>query len=147
MNTKITLLTISAVALLAAGCNKAGAPTSETTPPVAEATPPAAMTPPPAMENMEGMTHAEVFEVHASNFKFSPTEIKVKKGDTVTIKFMNDAGKHDWVVDEFKAATKILDAGQNDTITFVADKTGTFEYYCSVGTHRQMGMVGKLIVE
>jgi plastocyanin len=29
----------------------------------------------------------------------------------------------------------------------VADKKGTFEYYCSVGQHRALGMKGKLVVE
>lgn len=33
------------------------------------------------------------------------------------------------------------------SVTFVADETGTFEYYCSVGNHRGQGMIGKLIVE
>jgi len=37
--------------------------------------------------------------------------------------------------------------GTPTSVTFVADKTGTFEYYCSVGNHRAQGMVGKLIVE
>jgi uncharacterized cupredoxin-like copper-binding protein len=50
-------------------------------------------------------------------------------------------------VDEFDARTVIVQPGQTAEVEFVADKTGTFEYYCSVGTHRQMGMVGKLIVE
>ena len=32
-------------------------------------------------------------------------------------------------------------------VEFTVDKTGTFEYYCSVGQHRANGMVGNLIVE
>lgn len=87
------------------------------------------------------------FTVVATPFKFDVTEIKVKKGDTVRIVFKNEGGMHDWVVDEFNARTKQLQAGQTETIEFVADKVGTFEYYCSVMQHRQMGMVGKLIVE
>lgn len=87
------------------------------------------------------------FAVDGTPFKFSLNEIKVKKGDTVRIVFTNVQGSHDWVIDEFNARTKILPAGQTETIEFVADKTGTFEYYCSVGTHRQMGMKGNLIVE
>jgi plastocyanin len=71
----------------------------------------------------------------------------VKKGDTVTITFKNSVGFHDWKLDEFKAATAKLAAGKEETVTFVADKTGTFEYYCSVGQHRANGMVGNLIVE
>ena len=56
---------------------------------------------------------------------------------------------HDWVIDEFSARAKQIQAGETDTVEFVANKKGTFEYYCSVGNgfHRQQGMVGKLIVE
>lgn len=85
--------------------------------------------------------------VEGSPFKFMPTEIKVKKGQTVKVVFKNVAGMHDFVVDEFKARTKVIKASETDTIQFVADKAGTFEYYCSVGNHRAMGMKGNLIVE
>lgn len=85
--------------------------------------------------------------VEGSPFKFLPAEIKVKKGQTVKIVFKNIAGMHDFVVDEFKARTKVIKANETDTIQFVADKAGTFEYYCSVGNHRSMGMKGNLIVE
>ena len=33
------------------------------------------------------------------------------------------------------------------TAEFTADKVGSFEYYCSVGSHRSMGMKGVLKVE
>ena len=87
------------------------------------------------------------FTVEGTPFAFSETEIKVKQGDTVKITFVNKQGMHDWVVDEFSARTKQLQAGSSETISFVADKAGTFEYYCSVGNHRQQGMKGSLIVE
>ncbi len=90
---------------------------------------------------------APVFTMTGKNFEFSTKEMKVKKGDKVTVNFESSSGFHDWVVDEFKAATKQVNPGTKTSITFVADKTGTFEYYCSVGKHRQSGMVGKLIVE
>ncbi|OGK20237.1 hypothetical protein A3C23_03330 [Candidatus Roizmanbacteria bacterium RIFCSPHIGHO2_02_FULL_37_13b] len=87
------------------------------------------------------------FTVDGSNFKFSVTEMNVKKGDTVKVIFNNTEGMHDFVIDEFNAKTKQLKTGESEAITFVVNQTGTFEYYCSVGKHRQMGMVGKLIVE
>lgn len=87
------------------------------------------------------------FAVEGKPFAFTPSEIKVKKGDTVKIVFTNKAGFHDWALDEFNAKTKQINAGQTDEVTFTADKIGTFEYYCSVVNHRQQGMVGKLIVE
>lgn len=87
------------------------------------------------------------FNVKGLNFSFDTKEISVNKGDTVVINFTNTEGFHDWVIDEFKARTKQIGEGKSETITFVADKAGTFEYYCSVGKHRAMGMKGNLIVK
>lgn len=92
-------------------------------------------------------TPVKTFTITAANFSFDLKEIRAKKGDTIKIVLNNQEGTHDWVIDEFNAKTKRLQAGQTDTIQFTADKTGTFEYYCSVGTHRQMGMKGNLIIE
>jgi cytochrome c oxidase subunit 2 len=86
-------------------------------------------------------------KVEAGSFYFSPSEIRVKKGDKVKIILTNKDGFHDWVVDEFNARTPQIKAGETVEIEFIADKTGTFEYYCSVGNNRQMGMKGNLIVE
>ena len=101
----------------------------------------ATATPAPETKN------AKVFTVTGLDFTFDLKEIKVKKGDTVQIVFKNTEGMHDWRVDEFNAATKKIRTGEQDTVTFVADKVGTFEYYCSVGKHRAMGMKGNLIVQ
>ena len=76
----------------------------------------------------------------------NPT-LSVKQGDTVQIEFSSEEGLHDWVVDEFSAATKRVNPGTTTSVEFVADKKGTFEYYCSVGSHRNMGMKGNLVVE
>lgn len=85
--------------------------------------------------------------VTGRNMSFDPKEIKVKKGQKVRVTFKNAQGFHDFVLDEFNVKTKQISAGQEEVVEFIADKTGTFEYYCSVGSHRQMGMTGKLIVE
>lgn len=105
-------------------------------------------------DQVTGTTKSDVVELGAvkeftlegTSFAFSKKELKVKKGDTVKIIFNNKEGFHDWVIDEFSANTKKIGAGQSDTIQFVADKVGTFEYYCSVGSHRANGMKGNLIV-
>jgi plastocyanin len=96
---------------------------------------------------VEAGKNIQEFDISGAPFKFSVKEIRVKQGDTVRINFTNSEGLHDWVVDEFNARTKQLQAGTSETVEFVADKKGEFEYYCSVGTHRAQGMVGKLIVE
>ncbi len=90
---------------------------------------------------------AVVFDITGRPFEFSVKEIRVNKGDRVRIDFTSAQGMHNWTIDEFNAATGTLQAGQSDSVEFVADEAGSFEYYCSVANHRQLGMVGDLIVE
>lgn len=137
---KSALITLVVSGVLLSACSKQAV--SQATPtvtpaPITQTT----ATPAPDLKN------AKTFAVAGLNFSFDMKEIKVKKGDTVQIIFKNTEGMHDWRVDEFNAATKKIKSGEQDMITFVADKSGTFEYYCSVGQHRQMGMKGSLIVE
>ena len=87
------------------------------------------------------------FTVTGTNYQFSLNEIRVNQGDTVRITFVNGGGLHDWKIDQFNAATSRLQEGRQETIEFVADQVGQFEYYCSVGNHRALGMKGTLIVE
>jgi len=88
-----------------------------------------------------------VVEISGKNFEFNVKEIKVSKGDKVVINFISESGLHDFVVDEFGAATERVNSGEKSSVTFVADKPGKYEYYCSVGKHRANGMVGALIVQ
>lgn len=112
------------------------------------ASPEAGLTP-PVVDETAGIAEPVVksFTITGSNFQFSPAELRVKQGDTVRLTFVNGSGVHDWKLDEFSAATKVLQNGEQETIEFVADRAGEFEYYCSVGNHREMGMKGTLIVE
>ena len=96
--------------------------------------------------------HVKTFVLTVVNFKFlmngqEAPELRVKEGDRVRIEFTSTDGFHDWVVDEFNAATEKIQTDGSTFVEFVADKKGTFEYYCSVGEHRVKGMVGNLIVE
>ncbi|PIP66761.1 hypothetical protein COW94_00070 [Candidatus Peregrinibacteria bacterium CG22_combo_CG10-13_8_21_14_all_44_10] len=96
---------------------------------------------------MTDNTEVVTFEISGENFAFSQTEMRVNEGDTVRIVFTSEDGFHDWVLDEFNAATEQVQTGGVTEVTFVADKAGTYEYYCSVGQHRDNGMFGSLIVE
>ncbi len=86
------------------------------------------------------------FTVIGGKFFYDLKEIEVEKGDKVTINFRSNDGFHDWAIDEFDAKTEAVSTGGESSVTFVADKIGEFEYYCSVGNHREMGQVGTLIV-
>jgi nitrosocyanin len=93
------------------------------------------------------MENVKEFSISAKPFSFTPATMTVKKGDKVKITLTDKEGMHDLVIDEFNVKTKVLSAGETDTVEFTADKAGTYEYYCSVSNHRAMGMVGKLIVQ
>lgn len=87
------------------------------------------------------------FTVSGSNFKFEPSTLSVSKGDKVRVVFINTSGFHDFALDEFNVKTKQIQGGATETVEFTADKVGSFEYYCSVGKHREMGMKGTLTVK
>lgn len=89
----------------------------------------------------------KAFTVTGTSFKFAPATMVVNAGDTVRITFKNAGGVHDFVIDELKVATKQNQSGQEETVQFVATKPGTYNYYCSVGNHRAMGMEGTLTVK
>lgn len=98
-------------------------------------------------DNSEDQEADVVIEVEGGSFYYTPDEIRVNEGDTVKVIFTNAGGMHDFVIDEFDVATEIIEDGQMVEVEFVADEAGTYEYYCSVGEHRAMGMWGTLIVE
>jgi nitrous oxide reductase len=76
---------------------------------------------------------------------FSLKEMTVKKGDRVRIKITNTKGMHDLVIDEY-GINKELPMNEEVVIDFVADKAGSFVYYCSKAGHRAGGQWGTLTV-
>lgn len=95
----------------------------------------------------EELENIKTFEIEAGSFYYSVKEIRVTKGDKVRIILEADDMMHDFNIGELSVHGPITKAGETNVIEFTADKTGVFEYYCSVGQHRKMGQVGKIIVE
>lgn len=97
-------------------------------------------------------TKIREISIKGTNMSFDPKTITVKKGSTVRLTLTNaDASDeweitHDFVIDELGVASTEIGEGESTTIEFTADKVGEFEYYCSIGKHREMGMVGTLVV-
>jgi plastocyanin len=88
------------------------------------------------------------FTVSGTEFAFSPNALSVNKGDTVNVTFTNNgAFPHNFTITELNVKSKTISPGQSDTVTFIADQTGTFPYFCSVPTHKDKGMVGTLTVQ
>lgn len=129
--------------LLALGAGCTATPVADATPePTPETTPETTAT----TEQVTAVGTVKEFTVSGDNFAFAPSTMTVKKGDTVRVTFVNAEGFHDWKIDELNVATAKLQAGGTETVEFVAETAGSFAYYCSVGTHREMGMEGTLVV-
>lgn len=89
------------------------------------------------------------YALDLSNFNFSPALIEASPGETITVKISSVQGFHDFVIDELDARSKQINVGQEEiiTITIPEDASGeVYEFYCSVGNHREQGMVGVLRV-
>jgi len=139
--------------LLLAGCNTTQAPEGEVMDETSETVEEAGNQVENTLnegENQESMApEVEVTEIelNASNFTFGQDEIRVKEGETVRITINNTQGTHDFVIDEMEVNSGIIPEGESQTVEFTAWDTGSWEFYCSVGNHRQLGMKGILVVE
>lgn len=98
-------------------------------------------------ESVTADQSSKVVEIEAGSFYYKPNEIRVKKGETVKIVFKSVDMMHDFNIDELNVKMPIVKSGNSGEVTFTPQEIGLFEYYCSVGQHRKMGQVGKLIVE
>jgi heme/copper-type cytochrome/quinol oxidase subunit 2 len=98
-------------------------------------------------DSMVAGQNTVTINVEGGNYYFKPNEIIVKKDEEVKIVFSSIDGFHDFIIDEFNVKTNITAGGKTAEVTFTPDKAGTYEFYCNVGNHRVMGMVGTLTVE
>lgn len=81
---------------------------------------------------VQPIAHQEhTFRVEARQFAYSPSEIKVNPGDTVTIELVSTDVVHGLYIDGYGISVE-ADPGQAATITFVADKPGSFRFRCNV---------------
>jgi hypothetical protein len=70
-----------------------------------------------------------------SAYSTSPT-YTFNKGSVESIHMINEDyqthSKHNFNIDQFNVHTKDLGYFQTQTVTFIADKQGTFQYYCTI---------------
>lgn len=83
-------------------------------------------------------------EVSMTEFAFSHTLIDVPAGAVLTIALRND-GKvdHDFVIDQLRVRL-LLRARESTVSAPVTVPDGIYEVYCSIPTHKELGMVGLL---
>ncbi len=86
--------------------------------------------------------------VEADEFSFDTDRITVDKGDKVIVTFKNEGRiAHNFGIPAFNIRTDTIGSGEEDTITFIANKRGIFDFFCSVQGHKDAGMDGVLEVE
>ena len=86
------------------------------------------------------------FRIEASSFQYTPETIQVNPGDHVTIDLVATDVVHGLYIDGYDLNVT-ADPGQTATLSFVADRSGSFRFRCSVtcGALHPF-MIGKLNV-
>ena len=97
--------------------------------------------PVPALASQE-----RTFRIEARQFAYSPSELKVNPGDTVTIQLVSTDVVHGSYIDGYDLSLE-ADPGQTSTLRFTADKSGSFRFRCNVSCGAMHPfMIGKLTV-
>jgi cytochrome c oxidase subunit 2 len=85
----------------------------------------------------------KTIEIHAKRFAFSPAEITVKKGETVTLSLISDDVAHSLLIEGLHVNAAVS-KGHPSQVTITPDKTGDFPgrcgKFCGVG-HGEMRFV------
>jgi heme/copper-type cytochrome/quinol oxidase subunit 2 len=87
-----------------------------------------------------------LIRVEASQFSYSPSVISVNPGDIVTLQLTSKDVVHGLYVDGYGVSVQ-ADPGQTSTLTFVANRSGSFRIRCNItcGAMHPF-MIGKLNV-
>lgn len=132
------IVAVAAVALLVGG-GAYKAPSGET---------PSSATPEAQEAGETDSGQVREITVEGDEYKFSPSTIELVAGEQVKINFKNTGSlPHNLMIDELGVATKTILGGKEDPVSFTAEKTGTFAFYCGVAGHRGLGMEGTTVVK
>ena len=88
-------------------------------------------------------------KVSETEFKITPAKLTVKEAGTTTLAVAND-GKFDHSLEvegpSGEVETDTIPPGESATLEVDLSKPGTYEMYCPIGNHREMGMDGEVSV-
>lgn len=89
---------------------------------------------------------AHVVHLRARKFEYSPSQIVVKKGESVVIEIASMDRKHGFSIPELGLRSDVR-PGATATLRFTADRAGAFRFHCDVfcGSGHE-GMEGTLVV-
>ncbi len=104
-------------------------------------------TPKTSSEPSASPTNVTVIKISGNSFRFNPSTIKVKKGDTVRVDLTAVDFPHSFNIDALGVEGPTVKPGNTGSVEFTASQTGTFQFYCAVDSHKDRGMVGTLTVQ
>ena len=86
------------------------------------------------------------FRIDARRFEYDPAVLKANPGDRVTIELVAEDVVHGLSIDGYNLQTT-ADPGKTASISFTADRSGTFRFHCTVTCgNMHPFMTGKLEV-
>ena len=79
---------------------------------------------------------------------WSLKEIHVRQGETVRLRLTSEDVTHGFLIPDLGVQSAPIVPGTYQAVSFVADRPGTYLYYCNVlCSHRHGAMIGTLVVE
>jgi len=141
------IVLLSAVLVAAAGLLRATRPSSPAAAlPSGNNPPGSSMTVAPAGGQQEIPPERRTVEVVAKRYQFTPSRIEVHVDDLVKIVFSTEDIPHSFTIDDYRIAKRAA-PGRPVTFDFLANKAGTFVFYCNLTTEEGCKkMRGELVV-
>lgn len=89
-----------------------------------------------------------VIEVRVREYRFTPENIEVKRGERVTLRLINEGTeRHEWEIESLDVEIEPVQPGGSAELTLVAPKkAGQYEYICDLEDHHEQGMKGIMTV-
>ena len=98
-------------------------------------------------ETIEPTGVVREFDITAQQWSFSPDTITVNAGDTVKLHITSADVTHGFALPTF-GVNEVIEPGQDVHVEFIANRRGTFSFWCSVQCGSgHGGMSGQIIVE
>jgi cytochrome c oxidase subunit 2 len=101
----------------------------------------------PPSDPEPAVQEVKTFDITAKQWEFDPATITVNEGDRVRLTVTSTDVEHGIAIPDFGVSEK-LHPNEPVTVEFVADKKGTFRFFCNVfcGSGHG-GMRGNLVVQ
>jgi len=85
----------------------------------------------PLPDFSDSAPQTQFIRIEANKFAYQPAQLHVNPGDIVTIELASTDVVHGLYLDSYDLAVQ-SDPGQTATLTFIADKTGSFRFRCNI---------------